>query len=387
MIFPFYPLWVSTKYIRSGKQLILGGYMQAVLMAGGKGTRLLPLTVYRPKPMIPFFNRPMVEYILRSLVEMGVDEVFILVGYLKERIMDYFGDGSELGIEIHYSNKDNIKLGTAGATRKVVDMIDDTFMVVSSDVLTNLDLKALYEYHKKKKALATIALSQVEDPTQYGIAIVDSKNRITHFKEKPKPEEAFSNLVNAGIYVFEPEVFDLVPKGQEFDYSKNLFPKMLDENLPLYGFPFKEYWNDVGRPSSFLQAINDVFLGKLKLPEARVDTLKGNVEYGGAIFTGQRCRIRRFNVRGFAVIGDNVEIGRNVKIEHSVIFSNTVIEEGAEIKEAIIGENVYIGKGVLIKEGSVIGDNSVIEDFSKIGSNVKIWVESRIGKESIILPD
>lgn len=361
--------------------------MQAVLMAGGKGTRLLPLTVYRPKPMIPFFNKPMAEYILKNLVSMGVDEIFILVGYLKERIMEYFGDGSDMGIEIHYSNKDNIKLGTAGATRKVVDKMEDTFIVASSDVLTNLDLRAFYEYHMRKKALATIALSRVDDPTQYGIAIIDNEGRILRFKEKPKPEEAFSNLVNAGIYAFEPEAFDLVPKGQNFDFSKDVFPRMLEDNLPLYGFPFEEYWNDVGRPSSYLQAVHDVFLGRLKLSEVRVDSLKGNIEYGGAIFTGRRCRIRRFDVRGFAVLGDNVEVGRNVVIDRSVILSNTIIEEGAEIREAIIGENVHIGKGVQIKEGSVIGDNSVIEEFSKIGSNVKIWVESRIGKESIILPD
>ncbi|RLF88640.1 NDP-sugar synthase, partial [Thermococci archaeon] len=146
--------------------------MQAVLLAGGKGTRLLPLTVYRPKPMIPFFNKPMAEYILKNLVSMGVDEVFVLVGYLKERMMEYFGDGSDLGVEIHYSNGDNIKLGTAGATKKVVNKMEDTFIVASSDVLTNLNLKAFYEYHKRKKALATIALSKVDDPTQYGIAIL-----------------------------------------------------------------------------------------------------------------------------------------------------------------------------------------------------------------------
>jgi len=361
--------------------------MKAVILAGGKGTRLLPLTVYRPKPMIPFFNKPLMEYTLQSLVKAGVEEVYVLVGYLKERIIEYFGDGSRWGLEIHYSNGENIKLGTAGATKKVVRNMDDTFFVVSSDVLTNLDLKALYEYHRRKKALATIALSRVEDPTQYGIAIINEDGRILRFKEKPKPEEAFSNLVNAGIYVFEPEAFDLVPKGKNFDFSKDLFPRMLENDLALYGFPFGEYWNDVGRPSSYLQAAEDVFLGRLILPGLRTESLKGNLEYGGAIVTGRRCILRRPEIRGFAVIGDDVEIGRNVKIERSVIFSGTVIEEGAEIKEAIIGENVHVGKGVVLQPGSVIGDNTLIEDFSKIGSNVKIWVESRIGKESIILPD
>ncbi|WP_297552674.1 NDP-sugar synthase [Thermococcus sp.] len=361
--------------------------MKAVILAGGKGTRLLPLTVYRPKPMIPFFNRPLMEYTLLSLIEAGVDEVYVLVGYLKERIIDYFGDGSEWGIEIHYSNKENVKLGTAGATKKVVKHMDDTFLVVSSDVLTNLDLRALYEYHKKKKALATIALSEVDDPTQYGIAIIDENGRIQQFKEKPRPEEVFSNLVNAGIYVFEPEAFDHVPKNKNFDFSKDLFPRMLKNDLPLYGFPFKEYWNDVGRPSSYLQATEDVFLGRLILPQVKTESLKGNLEHGGALYTGRRCVLRKPEIRGFAVIGDDVEIGRNVKIERSVIFSGVTIEDGAEIKEAIIGENVHIGKGVVIQPGSVIGDNTLIEDFSKIGSNVKIWVESRIGRESIILPD
>jgi len=361
--------------------------MKAVILAGGKGTRLLPLTVYRPKPMIPFFNRPLMEYALQSLIKAGVDEVYVLVGYLKERIMEYFGDGSEWGVKIHYSNKDNIKLGTAGATKKVVKYMDDTFLVVSSDVLTNLDLRALYEYHKRKKALATIALSEVEDPTQYGIAVIDDDGRIRQFKEKPRPEEVFSNLVNAGIYVFEPEAFDHVPKNKNFDFSRDLFPRMLENDLPLYGFPFKEYWNDVGRPSSYLQATEDVFLGRLILPQVKTESLKGNLEYGGALYTGRRCVLRKPEIRGFAVLGDDVEIGRNVKIERSVIFSGVTIEDGAEIREAIIGENVHIGRGVVIQPGSVIGDNTLIEDFSKIGSNVKIWVESRIGRESIILPD
>ena len=361
--------------------------MKAVVLAGGRGTRLLPLTVYRPKPMIPFFNRPLMEYALLNLANAGVDEVYVLVGYLKERIIEYFGDGSEWGLEIHYSNKDNIKLGTAGATKKVVKYMDDTFFVVSSDVLTNLDLKALYDYHRSRKALATIALSQVEDPTQYGIAIINDDGRIRQFKEKPKPEEVFSNLVNAGIYVFEPEAFDLVPKAKEFDFSRDLFPRMLENDLALYGFPFSEYWNDVGRPSSYLQATEDVFQGRLRLPGLRTESLKGNLEYGGAIVTGRRCVLRKPDVRGFAVLGDGVEVGRNVKIERSVILSGVTIGEGTEIREAIIGENVRIGKGVVIQPGSVVGDNTLIEDFSKIGSNVKIWVESRIGKESIILPD
>ncbi|AEH23918.1 nucleotidyltransferase family protein [Pyrococcus yayanosii] len=361
--------------------------MQAVLLAGGKGTRLLPLTVYRPKPMIPFFNRPLMEYILEALVNIGVDEVFVLVGYLKEKIMEHFGDGEEFGVEIHYSNGDNLKLGTAGAIKKIEGKIEDSFLVASTDILTNINFKDLYEFHKKKDGVATMALTRVEDPSHYGVAILDTDLRIRSFKEKPRPEEALSNLVNTGIYVLEPEVFDLIPEGKNFDFSLHLFPKILEEGLPLYGYPFDEYWNDVGRPSTYLQATEDAFAGKLKLPQISVGPLKGNVERGGSLYTGRKCVLRKTRIIGFAVLGDNVKIGKNVKIERSVIFSNVVIEEGAEIREAIIGENVYIGKGVVVEPGSVIGDNAIIEDFSRIGANVKIWADSRIGRESVILPD
>lgn len=351
------------------------------------GTRLLPLTIYRPKPMIPFFNKPLMEYMVNNLVEVGVDEIIVLVGYLKEKIIEHFGDGKEFGVEIKYSNGENVKFGTAGALKRAEKFIEGTFIVASSDVLTNLDFKSLLEFHAKKGGIATMALTKVEDPSPYGVAVLDDEGKILYFKEKPRREEAPSNLVNAGIYVFEPEILDLIPKGKPFDFSLNLFPKMLEEGIPIYGFPFDEYWNDVGRPSTYLQATEDVFLGKLKLPQISVGRLKGNVERGGSLFTGSRCILRNPKVSGFAVLGDNVEIGRDVKIERSVIFSNVTIEDGAEIREAIIGENVYIGKGVTIEPGSVIGDNSIIEEHSRIGANVKIWADSRVGRESIILPD
>ncbi|AEC51209.1 mannose-1-phosphate guanyltransferase [Pyrococcus sp. NA2] len=361
--------------------------MQAVLLAGGKGTRLLPLTIYRPKPMIPFFNRPLMEYILNGLVEIGVEDVIVLVGYLKEKIISYFGSGDEFGVKIRYSDEENLRLGTAGALKKVEKFIEGTFIVASSDVLTNLDLNRLVKFHKEKGGIATIALTKVKDPSHYGVAVLDKDFKIRYFKEKPRPEEAPSNLVNAGIYIFEPEVFDLIPKGENFDFSLDLFPRMLKEGIPIYGFPFDEYWNDVGRPSTYLQATEDVFLGKLGLSHINVGRGKGRMERGGSLFTGVRCILRNPKIVGFAVLGDEVEVDRNVKIERSVIFSNVTIEEGAEIREAIIGENVHIGRNSVIEPGSVIGDNSVIEEYSKIGANIKIWPDSRVGKGSVILPD
>ncbi|BAA30810.1 sugar phosphate nucleotidyltransferase [Pyrococcus horikoshii] len=361
--------------------------MQAVLLAGGKGTRLLPLTVYRPKPMIPFFNKPLMEYMLMNLIGIGVEEIIVLVGYLKEKIIEYFGRGDKFGVEIKYSNGENIKLGTAGALKKAEKFIDDTFIVASSDVLTNLSFDSFIRFHREKGGIATMALTKVEDPTPYGVAVLDNENRILYFKEKPKREEAPSNLVNAGIYIFEPEILDLIPRGKAFDFSLDLFPKMLEEGIPIYGFPFDEYWNDVGRPSTYLQATEDVFLGKLRLPQINVGRDKGNIERGGSLFTGSKCLIRNPKIVGFAVLGNNVKVGRDVKIERSVIFSNVTIEDEVEIREAIIGENVYIGRGAVIEPGSVIGDNSVIEEYSKIGANVKIWTDSKVGRESIVLPD
>src|SRR5437870_1269078 len=208
--------------------------MKAVVLAGGEGTRLKPLTYKRPKPLLPIAGRPCIDYVLRSLASSGFHEIIVATAYLSDTLIKSIGDGLDYNASILYSFEEN-PAGTAGAVRRVGMFIDDTFLVAMGDILCDVDFKALYEFHKRKGGVVTIALTEVEDPTQFGIVGLDAKGRIQKFKEKPRKEEAFSNLANAGIYVLEPEILEFIPPDQKFDFSKDLFPKLLSKGLPLYG--------------------------------------------------------------------------------------------------------------------------------------------------------
>ena len=242
--------------------------MDVVVMAAGRGTRLLPLTVTRPKPMIPFFNVPLVDHVFHELAKIHVDRVFMLVDYLQEALMKHCGDGSRYGLHIGYYTN-NEPFGTAGACNKVVKEIDDRFMVISADVVTNMDLKRLIDFHDSKGGVASIAFTKVDNPSQFGVAQLGGDGRIMRFAEKPPPGSAFSNLANAGIYVLEPSIFATIAPGDNVDFARHLFPKLLAGGAGLYGFEFPEYWNDLGLPSTYLSATEDALKGRLKvLPPA-----------------------------------------------------------------------------------------------------------------------
>jgi len=226
---------------------------RAVILAGGVGKRLRPLTEYRPKPLIPVAGKPCIDYVMRSLVKGGFDQHIITTGYLSDRLIKRIADGAEFGASIVYSFEAE-PAGTAGAVKNVADFLDSTFVVASGDVLADVDIGALYEYHKKKGAMATMALTKVKDPTPFGIVGLDKENRINRFLEKPARKDVFSNLINAGIYILEPEVLDYIPEGQMFDFSKQVFPALLEDKKPLYGRQIKGVWKDIGKPEDYRQA-------------------------------------------------------------------------------------------------------------------------------------
>jgi len=346
-------------------------------MAAGKGTRLLPLTATRPKPMIPLLNEPIMDHMISVLKHAGIAEATILVDYLSDRIVKHLGDGSSFGMEIDYTT-DNIKRGTAGAVRYATRNEKEPFLVVSADVLTTIDLREFIKAHENGEAGITMALSTVSDPTQYGVAVTDERNHIVRFQEKPKKEEAFSNLVNAGMYVCDPNILPLIPEDRPFDFSRDLFPLMLKKGLPIQGFPFQNYWNDVGLPSTYLDATRDMVEGRVygePIVQAEIDEVPH-----GRLITGDNCTIdASVTIDGFAVLGNNVTLGKNVRISHSIIYSNTQIADGCVISQSIVGEGVQLGKGVVLDEGVVIGDWTRIGSESRIGHNIKIWHHSRIG--------
>lgn len=358
--------------------------MKAIVMAGGQGTRLRPLTSNQPKPMVPVVNKPTIQHILELLQRHGINDVIMTLAFLPRLIRNYFGDGSSLGMHIEYTVEET-PAGTAGSIRLAKDMLDDTFLVISGDALTDFDLTSVVDFHRKREAMITIALKSVENPLEFGVVIVDGEGRIQRFLEKPGWGQVFSDTVNTGIYVIEPEVLDHIPEGQSYDFSHNLFPKLFDMHKPLYGMVCEGYWQDIGSLEQYLQANRDALDGKVRLTPPGV-RLKGNV------WVDQRASLESLDeVEGPAVIGANVRLEPGAKIQpHTVLGNNVVVRAGAQVGDSVLGENVYLASGAVvagavlgngveihenahIAEGAVIGDRSIVGRNAVIANNVKIY--------------
>lgn len=360
--------------------------MDVVVMAAGRGTRLLPLTVSRPKPMIPFLNTPLIDYILHDIARLRADRVFMLVDYMQEQLMRHCGDGSRYGLRIGYYT-DNEPYGTAGACNKIVRELDSPFLVVSADIVTNLNLRELIAFHESKGGIASIALSRVDNPCQYGIALLDEEKRIRRFLEKPSRDQAFSNTVNTGVYVLETEAFREVPPGTRFDFSRDFFPRLIQKDAPVYGYEFSEYWNDLGLPGTYLSASEDALKGKLRLRGLHP---RGAPFTNGerTLISGRNCVIHgSIHVDGFAILGNDVEVGKNVEISRSIVWSGTRIGDGVRLRETIIGEGCELGPGTLFETGCVAGDRCIVGEGCRIGTNIKLWYGSRLGPGTVMIPD
>ena len=380
----------------------MGDIIRTIMMAGGKGTRLRPLTLVRPKPMIPLVNKPIIEYTVNKLKKSGFNDIIMTLNYMSTNIKNYFKDGSEFGMDIRYS-VEKWPLGTGGSVKKAEKYIDDTFMVVSGDVLTDVDFKDVVRYHKEKGAIATMVLTEVEDPTHFGIAVMDKNHKITEYLEKPSPEEAFSNVANTGIYIFEPEIFDFFDgKDKEVDFSKDIFPEVIRQDAGIYGYVFNGYWNDIGRPETYLAATYDILDQKIeqnfyKTKMAESIGKIGNIWVGENVFIDEKARIEGPVVIGNnctieegckisrgSVIGDNVSIGKEVNIDGAVLFPNSIIEDNSFLTGCIIDTKCLIDKNTVVENGVVtgslveIGENSIVRSSRSITRNMKIVPNSII---------
>lgn len=380
------------------------------MMAGGKGTRLRPLTLVRPKPMIPLVNKPIIKYTVDRLSKFGFKDIIMTLNYMSTHIKNYFKDGSRFGVDVKYS-VEKWPLGTGGSVKKAEKYIDDTFMVVSGDVLTDVDFKDVLKFHKEKGALATMVLTEVNDPSHFGIAVMDKENKITEYLEKPSPEEAFSNVANTGIYIFQPEIFDFFEKEEgkeEVDFSKDIFPEIIKKDAGIYGYVFNGYWNDVGRPETFMQATYDILDQKMEQSfykskiEEGVGKI-GNIWVGenvsidkkarieGPVVIGDNCTIEKgCKISRGSVIGDNVSIGKDVKVDGSVILSDSIIEDNSFLSECIIDTKCLIDKNTVLESGVVagslveIGENSIVRSSRSISNNIKILPDSIIDSDYIM---
>jgi len=350
--------------------------MKAVVLAGGEGTRLKPLTYKRPKPLMPVAGRPCIDYVIRSLVASGFQEIITTTAYLSDTLIKSIGDGVDYNASILYSFEAN-PAGTAGAVRRVANFIDDTFVVAMGDILADVDFRALYEFHKRKGGIVTIALTEVEDPTQYGIVGMDSKNRILKFKEKPPKEEAFSRLANAGIYVCEPEILDFIPTDQKFDFSKDLFPKLLSKGLVLYGQKIEGNWMDIGRPHDLWKASMEVVRREGKpLRRAGITSegpvildvsaiLEEGVTLKGPCYVGPTATMRRGSVADNACLYEGARLEGKAIVRNSIVLEGSVVGQGAEILDSVVSQNCVIGEGAHIS-GSIIGDDMTLRAGSRL---------------------
>jgi mannose-1-phosphate guanylyltransferase / phosphomannomutase len=363
--------------------------LRAVLMAGGSGTRLRPLTCDLPKPMVPVLNRPIAEHIINLLKKHGIEEIVLAMHYLPGAIQQYFGNGSDWGVLLHPSIEEEQPLGTAGCIKYSEELLDRTFLVISGDSITNFDLKAAIAFHQEKKSQVTLVLTSVSNPVDFGVVITDDQGRVRKFIEKPTPGEVFSDTVNTGTYIFEPGILDEIPPGQEFDISQDLLPKLLAKGVPIYGYVAAGYWCDVGQLDAYRQVQHDVLKYMPELiesPQLRPGLWVGEDTFIHSSCTietpvviGNNCRIgARVNITADTVIGDNVTIGSDADLKRPVIWNGAVIGEGSQLRACIIGRGVRIGRGAQILEGAVIGSGTKVGEDAQVNSNVRVWPDKEI---------
>ncbi|HYA00945.1 MAG TPA: sugar phosphate nucleotidyltransferase [Candidatus Binatia bacterium] len=368
--------------------------MKAVVMAGGEGARLRPLTSRYPKPMVPIVGTPVIEHNLRLLRDHGITEVVVTLQYLGAEIRNRLGDGSDLEMSIDYVVEDR-PLGTAGSVRNAAHLLDDTFLIISADCLTDIDLSAVIEEHRQRGAMASLVLTSTPNPLEYGVVITDPEARIERFLEKPSWGEVFSDHVNTGIYVVEPEVLELIPEGVSSDWSHDVFPEMLRRRDPLYGIVAEGYWCDIGSIPSFLQANWDALAGKVRcrIPGRCDDQafIGAEVEMGrgatieGPAFLGDEVKLKAgTHLIGPVIVDKYAIIDDNASVTNSVVWPHAYIGEGCRIREAIIGRSVTVKNNSLIEEGAVIGDECVIGQGSRIRAGVKLWPHKEIEPGSTV---
>lgn len=369
--------------------------MKAIIMAGGEGSRLRPLTCKRPKPLVPVANRPVMEYCIDLVRDLGIKEAGVTLQYLPKMIEEYFGDGSDYDLRLHYFIEDK-PLGTAGSVKNAASILDETFIVISGDALTDFDLRPALKLHQEYGALATLVLTTVDNPLEYGVVITNSDGSIRVFLEKPSWGEVFSDRVNTGIYILEPEVLELIPEGQSYDFSRDLFPKLLKEKRPLYGVPLAGYWCDIGNLSQYRQAQEDILYGRVKAKINGIERGSGIVAAEGAhidpeariegpVLIGAYCHVGPGAVLGpGTVLGPYTRVEERASLKRTIVWDNVHIGPGASLRGVVVCSGSSINKQVQIFEDAVIGDDCQVEAGAEVRQEVKVWPQKCLGQETVV---
>jgi mannose-1-phosphate guanylyltransferase / phosphomannomutase len=353
--------------------------MKAVVMAGGEGTRLRPLTSNQPKPMVSIVGKPCMEHILELLRRHGVQDVIVTVAFLPQGIRSYFGSGETLGVDIGYSVEES-PLGTAGSVRLAAGRLDDTFLVISGDALCDVDLTRLVDYHREKRASVTIGLKSVENPLEFGIVVTDEEGRVERFLEKPSWGQVFSDTINTGIYVLEPEVLKHIPTDRPYDFSKELFPLLLEMGRPIYGCVLDGYWQDIGNLDQYRQANFDALdeRVRLEIPGIRI---RGNVWLGEGVDLDDLE-----SIEGPVYVGNYCRIGRGARVgPYTVLSTSVTVRERGSVVRSIVEASTYVGRSSTV-EGAILGRGCDLRAHVHVHEGVAIGDEVSVGAESVIMP-
>ena len=351
--------------------------MKAILLAGGKGTRLRPLTLHTPKPIVPIFNRPFLYYqldLLRQIPE--ITEVILSLNYQPRRIEEVFGNGSGLGINIRYLVEPS-PLGTGGAIKFAEPYLDGPVIVFNGDVLTQIDLNAVLKLHRERGAKATIVLTPVENPTAYGLVETEPDGAVRRFLEKPSPDEITCDTINAGIYVLEPETFDRIPKDTNYSIERSYFPSLVERKETFVAYVYRGYWIDIGTPSKYMQVHRDIMSGTYQAApfagaahdfvSAEGAKIDEGAEVAGPCFIDEGAVIKAgARIEPFSVVGKQCHIEEGASVGGSVVWANTWVGRDSHLRDALIGRNCHIGRNVTVQPGTILGDKSVVTDFGQL---------------------
>ncbi len=371
--------------------------MKAIIMAGGFGTRLRPLTINIPKPMAPIANMPMMEHVVSLLRRNNITEVTSLLYFQADKIRDHFQDGSAFGVSMKYAQPDD-DYGTAGAVRYALDSVDEPVLIISGDLITDFDLSEAIKWHEAKKAEATILLTRMENPLAYGIVITDEDDRIVRFLEKPSWGEAFSDTINTGIYILEPSAIKLIPPKTNFDFSQNLFPLLLSREMGLHGKIMKGYWKDVGNVAEYRRVHIDFFEKRLALDlehtcVQRDDaelyagdnvtiseniTMSGRVVLGHDVSLGAGCKLHD------CVVGNRSHIGSRCELTDTVIWNDSLVGSESVMNHAVVCSHTRLGNRVTLLDDVIVSDDCVLGDEATVKANCKIWPGKTVDAGAIV---
>ncbi len=369
--------------------------MKAVIMAGGEGTRLRPLTSNQPKPMMPVANRPMMEHIVELLKGHGFDEIVVTVAFQANAIRTYFGNGAEFGVRMAYATEES-PLGTAGSVRNAMDELDEPFLVISGDVVTDIDLGALVEFHLAKRSIATIGLKETPNPLEFGIVITRPDGAVERFLEKPTWGQVFSDTINTGIYVLDPSIFDYIEPQKAVDFSSDVFPRLLDDAKPLFGCVVDGYWEDVGTLEAYVKVHQDVLDGQVRVAISGFKVRDGvwfgegseidpNAKVAGPAVIGDNCRVEPGARLGeYTVLGSNVRVGTDCVVERSVVHDNVYLGPGVRLRGAVVGRSSDLRRGARLEEGVVIGDECFVGDHAVINPGVKVYPFKTVEQGAVV---